>query len=339
MSHPAGRSGVQRHIQIFLRALAAGGRQPTEQMTPPEARAVLEGLQSSVKVDLPRADVAERTIHTEGQAVRLVVVRPAGVDGHASGVHVLPWRRLGARRLSDPRTPRARPRGGIRRRRRIRRATSLARGAVPGRHQSGLRRDHVGRRPWPNEINVDGGRLAVVGNSVGGNMAAVVALMAKDRGRPDIRCQVLLWPVTERRLRHRLVRRIRRRPFPDPQHDEVVLGQLHHRPERAAGCLCLAPAGEHRAPERACRPRSSKPLRWTFCVTKAKRTRASWIMPASTSSHALQRPDPRLRPAQRDQPGSRRPLGAAPSVSGTHEAPSLAHATEPHHPRDAWLPD
>jgi acetyl esterase/lipase len=37
--------------------------------------------------------------------------------------------------------------------------------------------------------------LAVAGNSVGGNMAAVVALMCKDRGRPNIRCQVLLWPV------------------------------------------------------------------------------------------------------------------------------------------------
>jgi len=46
------------------------------------------------------------------------------------------------------------------------------------------------------EIGVDGGRLAVVGNSVGGNMAAVVALMAKDRGSPSLRCQVLLWPVT-----------------------------------------------------------------------------------------------------------------------------------------------
>ena len=48
-----------------------------------------------------------------------------------------------------------------------------------------------------DEIGVDGGRLAVAGNSVGGNMAAVVALMAKDRGRPNIRCQMLLWPVTD----------------------------------------------------------------------------------------------------------------------------------------------
>ena len=81
MSHSAGRSGVQRNIQVFLRALAAGGSKPIEQMTPSEARAVLEGLQSSVKVDLPKANVAERTINTEGQAVKLVVVRPAGVTG------------------------------------------------------------------------------------------------------------------------------------------------------------------------------------------------------------------------------------------------------------------
>ncbi|MGF6937320.1 acetyl esterase/lipase [Paraburkholderia sp. UCT70] len=32
-----------------------------------------------------------------------------------------------------------------------------------------------------DEIDVDGSRLAVVGNSVGGNMAAVVSLMAKNK--------------------------------------------------------------------------------------------------------------------------------------------------------------
>lgn len=47
------------------------------------------------------------------------------------------------------------------------------------------------------EINVDGKRLAVAGNSVGGNMAAVVSLMAKEQGAPALRAQVLLWPVTD----------------------------------------------------------------------------------------------------------------------------------------------
>ncbi len=47
------------------------------------------------------------------------------------------------------------------------------------------------------EIGVDGKRLAVTGNSVGGNMAAVVSLMAKDKGTPAIKFQLLLWPVTD----------------------------------------------------------------------------------------------------------------------------------------------
>lgn len=59
---PAERVGVQRKIRAFLRALAAGGGKPFEQMTPAEARAALADLQSSVRVDLPDADGAERTI-------------------------------------------------------------------------------------------------------------------------------------------------------------------------------------------------------------------------------------------------------------------------------------
>jgi acetyl esterase len=51
-----------------------------------------------------------------------------------------------------------------------------------------------------DEIGVDGRRLAVVSNSVGGNMAAVVSLMAKSRGTPNIRFQLLLWPVANARF-------------------------------------------------------------------------------------------------------------------------------------------
>jgi acetyl esterase/lipase len=55
------------------------------------------------------------------------------------------------------------------------------------------------------EINVDGKRLAEAGNSVGGNMAAVVALMAKSKGTPAIGYEVLFWPVTNRKLRGRVL--------------------------------------------------------------------------------------------------------------------------------------
>jgi acetyl esterase/lipase len=50
---------------------------------------------------------------------------------------------------------------------------------------------------YGNEIGVDGKRLAVAGNSAGGNMATVVAMMAKEK-RMTIKLQVLFWPVTTR---------------------------------------------------------------------------------------------------------------------------------------------
>jgi acetyl esterase/lipase len=50
---------------------------------------------------------------------------------------------------------------------------------------------------YGNEIGVDGKRLAVAGNSAGGNMATVVAMMAKEKKGPTIKLQVLFWPVTD----------------------------------------------------------------------------------------------------------------------------------------------
>lgn len=46
------------------------------------------------------------------------------------------------------------------------------------------------------EIGGDADRLAVSGDSAGGNLAAAVALMARDRGGPRIAYQLLIYPVT-----------------------------------------------------------------------------------------------------------------------------------------------
>lgn len=46
------------------------------------------------------------------------------------------------------------------------------------------------------ELGVDPGRVGVGGDSAGGNLAAAVALMARDRGGPPLRCQLLIYPVT-----------------------------------------------------------------------------------------------------------------------------------------------
>jgi acetyl esterase len=48
-----------------------------------------------------------------------------------------------------------------------------------------------------DELGADPERLAVAGDSAGGNLAAVVPLMARDRGGPPIRFQLLIYPVTD----------------------------------------------------------------------------------------------------------------------------------------------
>ncbi|HSS12009.1 MAG TPA: alpha/beta hydrolase, partial [Acidimicrobiales bacterium] len=47
------------------------------------------------------------------------------------------------------------------------------------------------------ELGADATRMAVAGDSAGGNLAAVVPLMARDRGGPLLRFQLLVYPVTD----------------------------------------------------------------------------------------------------------------------------------------------
>ena len=46
-------------------------------------------------------------------------------------------------------------------------------------------------------LGADRGRIAVGGDSAGGNLAAVVALMARDRGGPKLVYQLLIYPATD----------------------------------------------------------------------------------------------------------------------------------------------
>ena len=191
--------GIQRDIQRFLDTLNAAGGPPMETLSPDDARAVLVAAQRSVPVDLPKADVTHRAITHEGQAVRLVVVRPPGTTG------VLPafmFFHGGGWVLGDFPTHE-----------RLVRDLVVGSGAIAVfvdydrspevRFPVALNQAYAATR-WiaahGSEIGVDSTRLAVAGNSVGGNMAAVVALMAKDGGGPALRCQVLLWPVTDARF-------------------------------------------------------------------------------------------------------------------------------------------
>lgn len=55
--------------------------------------------------------------------------------------------------------------------------------------------EHVAKNA--EKYNVDASRLAVAGDSVGGNMAAIMAIKAKENNGPKIKCQILIYPVTD----------------------------------------------------------------------------------------------------------------------------------------------
>ncbi|WP_449117603.1 alpha/beta hydrolase fold domain-containing protein [Pseudomonas viridiflava] len=192
----AGDSGVEHNTQAFLDALNSGTGKPIEQLSPKDARAVLVGAQSGVKLTLPKADVSEKTIKVDGQSISLNIVRPAGVKGT---LPVFMFFHGGGWVLGDFQTHE-----------RLVRDLVAGSGAVavfvnytpsPEAHYTTAINQAYAATRWVaehgKEINVDGKRLAVAGNSVGGNMAAVVALMAKEKGTPALRYQVLLWPVTD----------------------------------------------------------------------------------------------------------------------------------------------
>jgi acetyl esterase len=52
-------------------------------------------------------------------------------------------------------------------------------------------------RSAPAGLDIDATRLSVGGDSAGGNLAAVVALMARDAGHTSIRLQLLVYPVVD----------------------------------------------------------------------------------------------------------------------------------------------
>ena len=187
---------VDRRIAEFLDTLNSGGGKPMEQMTPEEARAVLVGLQASVNVPLAPADVSEKIITVDGQPLTLTIVRPAGAKGI---LPVFMFFHGGGWVLGDFPTHE-----------RLVRDLVAASGAVAvfpnytrspeARYPTAINQMYGATR-WVAEhgaeIQVDGTRLAVVGNSVGGNAAGVIALMARDKGGPAIRFQIMLWPVTD----------------------------------------------------------------------------------------------------------------------------------------------
>lgn len=187
---------IESNTRAFLKVLNSGTGKPIEQLSPVEARAVLTGAQNSVKVDLSGIIVSEKTIMQDGLTIKITIVKPINAKGL---LPVFMFFHGGGWVLGDFPTHK-----------RMIRDIVVESGAVgvyvgytpsPEAHYPVAINQAYAATKWVathgKEIGVDGKRLAVAGNSVGGNMAAVVALMAKDKKGPEIKLQVLLWPVMD----------------------------------------------------------------------------------------------------------------------------------------------
>jgi acetyl esterase len=186
---------LSREVKAFLAALNGAGGPPLESLSPKEARLGLAGAQASVQVDLSGIEVSQKTISSEGLTVPLHIVRPTGTADTVLPVFI--FIHGGGWVLGDFPTHQ-----------RLVRDLVVESGYVavfvdytpsPEAQYPQAIHEIYAATKWVAEhgadINVDGTNLAVVGNSVGGNMTAVTSLMAKEKGGPHIKFQLMMWPL------------------------------------------------------------------------------------------------------------------------------------------------
>lgn len=184
-------------VREFLKELNNSGSKPLETLTPQEARQVLADAQKSATVDYSGITETERNISQDGITVNIHIVKPA--NAASDNLPVFMFTHGGGWILGDYPTHR-----------RLVRDLVVNSGAAAvftdytpspeAQYPTAINEIYAATK-WVaengTEIGVDGKNMAAAGNSVGGNMTTVLCLMAKDKGGPKIKLQLLLWPVTD----------------------------------------------------------------------------------------------------------------------------------------------
>ncbi len=168
---------------------------PFWELPQPKPQEILTALQNETPVDMSGVTVAERTIEYGGRAVKLYIMSPkqlTGKPGVLLFIHGGVWLV-----------------GNYQNHQRLLRDLVVGSGDVgvfveytplpAAKFPTQLEESYAALK-WAAEhaaeFGADGSRIAVAGNSVGGNMSAALALMAKDRGELRLSYQALLIPAT-----------------------------------------------------------------------------------------------------------------------------------------------
>lgn len=187
---------LEPQTQQFIDVLARKGGPPIYTLSIKDARAVLDGAQSTSAPALP-ADIDDRAIPVGPKgSVSIRIVRP---KNSAERLPVIMYFHGGGWILGNENTHD----------RLVRELANGAHAAVvfvkytpspEARFPVAIEEAYAATKyiaERGSSLNLDPTRLAVAGDSVGGNMATVTTLLAKERGGPKISYQVLFYPVTD----------------------------------------------------------------------------------------------------------------------------------------------
>jgi acetyl esterase len=186
---------IDPQIRTFLADLNKDSS-PFWQLPQPKPQEILTALQNKIPLDMSGVSTVEKAITHNGRNVKLYIMKPQNTKG-TPGVLLFIH-------------------GGVWIVGNFQNHQRLLRDIVVGSGQIGVFVEYTplpdGKFPTPLEecyaaldwiaanastFGADGTRIAVAGNSVGGNMTAALTLLAKDRKGPKIAYQVLLIPATD----------------------------------------------------------------------------------------------------------------------------------------------
>jgi acetyl esterase len=194
----AGNYSIEKNTREFLKAVHSGTGPQLYELSIQDARNVLINAQTGDYKKLP-ADIEDKTITQDGRTVSIRIVKP---KGSKEKLPVLVYFHGGGWILGNAFTH-------------DRLIRELAVGAniavvfvnytpTPEARYPQANEEAYAATKWIKEngasIGLNTTKLAVGGDSVGGNMAIAVTLMAKDRKGPKIDFQLEFYPVTDASL-------------------------------------------------------------------------------------------------------------------------------------------
>ena len=186
---------IDPQIQSFLAELNKDSS-PFWELPQPKPQEILTALQEKTPVDVSGVTITERTIEQDGRELKLYIMAPEqtkGKPGVLLFVHGGVWIV-----------------GNFKNHRRLLRDLVVGSGQVgvfveytplpEAKYPTQLEESYAALQ-WvaehADEFGADGTRIAIAGNSVGGNMIAALTLLSKDRSGPKIALQVLFIPATD----------------------------------------------------------------------------------------------------------------------------------------------